>query len=256
MDFDGDFGLWQRNIAESLEGKARRMAVFEALSIESGQAILDLGCGGGYLVRDIAQAVGDNGRAVGLDSSTDQLAAAGTHCAGLAAVEFIEGSVIDMAFEDGSFDGLASIQMFEYIADVDKALAETRRVLKPGGKAVLISVLWDHWRFHGADPGLNDRMHDIWRIHCSHQMLPFEMQAKLEATGFGAVVQKPLAFINNTMHQNAFARWAAKIVAAFAIGNGVDEEDAVLWLDQLSRADREGRFGFVSVPVLTTAVAV
>ena len=52
MDFDGDFGLWQRNIAESLEGNARRMAVFEALSIESGQAILDLGCGGGYLVRD------------------------------------------------------------------------------------------------------------------------------------------------------------------------------------------------------------
>jgi len=45
MDFDGDFGLWQRNIAENLEGKARRMAVFEALSIESGQAILDQGCG-------------------------------------------------------------------------------------------------------------------------------------------------------------------------------------------------------------------
>lgn len=256
MDFDGDFGIWQRNISESLEGKSRRLAVLEALSIKSGQAILDLGCGGGHLVRDIALAVGENGRAVGLDASADQLDAAITFCTGLVAVEFIEGNATEMAFEDGCFDGLASIQMLEYIIGVDTALAEARRVLKPGGKAVLVSVLWDHWRFHGADPVLNDRMHEIWRSHCPHQMLPFELTGKMQATGFNGVVQKPIAFINNTMHGNAFARWAARIVASFAIGNGVDEDDASLWLDQLSKADREGRFGFVSVPVLTTAVAV
>ena len=91
MDFDGDFSLWQRKIAESLEGTARRLAVLEALSIKTGQAILDLGCGGGHLVRDIALAVGDSGRAVGLDASADQLDAANALCAGLAAVELIEG---------------------------------------------------------------------------------------------------------------------------------------------------------------------
>ena len=256
MDFDGDFGLWQRNIAESLEGRTRRLAVFEALSIKTGQAILDLGCGGGHLVRDIALAVGDSGQAVGLDASPDQLESAAALCADLASVEFIEGSATAMTFEDGSFDGLASIQMLEYIVEVDATLAEARRVLKTGGKAVLISVLWDHWRFHGADLDLNDRMHEIWRSHCPHQMLPFEMTARLAATGFDGVVQKPLAFINNTMHENAFARWAAMLVAAFAIGAGVDKDDATLWLDQLNKADNENRFGFVSVPVLTTAVAV
>jgi len=40
------------------------------------------------------------------------------------------------------------------------------------------------------------------------------------------------------------------------MGKGVKEEDAMQWLDQLAQADREGRFGFVSVPVLTTAIAV
>ena len=49
---------------------------------------------------------------------------------------------------------------------------------------------------------------------------------------------------------------AAGVVTWCAIGNGVGEDDADLWLERLSRADREGRFGFVSVPVLTTAVAV
>ena len=69
MDFGGDIGLWQRKIAEGLEGTSRRLAVFEALAISSGQTVLDLGCGGGHLVRDIALAVGDSGRVVGLDAS-------------------------------------------------------------------------------------------------------------------------------------------------------------------------------------------
>ena len=76
MDFGGDIGLWQRKITEGFEGASRRMAVFEALSIKSGHAVLDLGCGGGHLVRDIALAVGDKGRAVGLDASADQLSTA------------------------------------------------------------------------------------------------------------------------------------------------------------------------------------
>ncbi len=256
MDFGDDIGLWQRKIAEGLEGTSRRLAVFEALAINSGQAVLDLGCGGGHLVRDFALAVGGNGRAVGLDASTAQLELANALCSGLSAVELIEGDATNMPFDDGTFDSLASIQVFEYIPDVDDAIAEARRVLKSGGKAALVSVLWDHWRFHGAEPEINDRMHDIWRLHCPHQMLPMELPSKLKAFGFSGVGQKPIAFINGTMHGNAFALWAAKVVVAFAIDNGVEEKDATLWLDQLHKADSEGRFGFVSVPVLTTATAV
>lgn len=79
MDFGDDIGLWQRNIAEGPEGTKRRLAIFQALAINSGQAILDLGCGGGHLARDLALAVGDNGRAVGLDASTAQLESANAH---------------------------------------------------------------------------------------------------------------------------------------------------------------------------------
>ena len=256
MDFGGDIGLWQRKVAEAPEGVARRMAVFEALAVESGQAYLDLGCGGGHLVREIALAVGENGRAVGLDANAAQVDAARALCDGLPAADLIDGDATDMSFEDGSFDGLAAIQALEYIPDVDRALAEARRVLKPSGKAAMVSVLWDHWRFHGPNPDLNDRMLEVWRAHCTHQMLPLEMPRRLAAAGFGAVTRRPIAFLNGALHDNAFALWAAKIVAAFAIGQGVGEEDAALWLAQLSQADREGRFGFVSVPVLTTATAI
>ena len=87
-------------------------------------------------------------------------------------------------------------------------------------------------------------------------MLPMELPRKLAAAGFGGVARKPIAFLNGALHENAFALWAAKIIAAFAVGQGIAEDDAARWLDQLAEADREGRFGFVSVPVLTTATAI
>ena len=99
-------------------------------------------------------------------------------------------------------------------------------------------------------------MLDVWRAHCPHQMLPMEMPRKLAAAGFGGVMRKPIAFLNGALNENAYALWAAKVVAAFAIGQGIPEEDAKRWLEQLDQADKEGRFGFVSVPVLTTATAI
>ena len=86
-------------------------------------------------------------------------------------------------------------------------------------------------------------------------MLPLEMPRRLAAMGFGGVVRRPIAFFNGALHENAFALWASKFAAAFAIGQGFPEEDARRWQEQLDQADKEGRFGFVSVPVLTTATA-
>ena len=59
-----------------------------------------------------------------------------------------------------------------------------------------------------------------------------------------------------TMHNDAFAHWTSKNIAAFAIKNGMSEDDVALWLRQLEEADRDGHFGFVSMSVLTTGVAI
>ena len=255
MDFDDEVGQWQRRMADGREGRARRLAVFDALSPKSGQSFLDIGCGGGHLVLDLALAVGQKGKVVGLDASGDQVEAAKSHCGSVPAIDLLQGNATALDFADNSFDGVASIQTLEYIADVDTVLSEARRVLKPAGKVAFVSVLWEHWRFYGADEALNNRMHALWHGHCPHRMLPFEMRGKLENQGFAAVQQTPIGFINNTMHENAFATYAAKLVVRMAKAKGASEEEAGTWLQQLKQADREGRFGFASVPVLTTAVA-
>jgi ubiquinone/menaquinone biosynthesis C-methylase UbiE len=256
MEFSGDIGLWQRRVAECPEGAARRLAVFEALMLQAGMRVLDVGCGSGHLVQELARAVGPSGRAVGVELSDDQLNAARERCADVPFVELLHADVCDLPLEDGSLDGVSAIQTLEYVPDVDRALSEIRRVLRPGGRVAFVSVLWDAFRFHGAEAGLNQRIADAWQAHCHHAMLPAEMPGRMAAVGLDGASQRTLAFLNRALHENCLAYWAVKIVAAFAVSQGVSEEDARKWLEQLEHADKEDRFGFVSVPVLTLGTAV
>jgi len=76
MKFEGNASLLQQKMAASSAGVARRLAVMQALNLNVDDAILDIGCGAGHLLEDIALAVGTNGKVVGLDPSETQLAAA------------------------------------------------------------------------------------------------------------------------------------------------------------------------------------
>ena len=143
MEFSSEIGAVQRRMAQTQEGVGRRKATFEALNVAVGQQILDVGCGGGHLLKDLALSVGTGGRVVGLDPSDQQIAAATDYCQGLDNVTLSKDSATALSFTDGEFDGIASIQVLEYIDDVDSAIAEIRRVLKPGGRLSTVSVLWD-----------------------------------------------------------------------------------------------------------------
>jgi len=256
MDFQNEIGDLQRKITQCQEGIARRRTMFESLVVESGQTILDLGCGGGHLVHELALAVGSDGYIVGVDPSPNQIAAARKLCTDLENVEFKADSATDLSFNDSMFDSVTSTQVLEYVKDVDKSLTEIHRVLKKGGRFCAISVLWDHWRFHGPEPDLNEEIHNVFRDHCFHQMLPLDMPRKLLSNSFSGIHSAPIGFINQVLHNNSFALWSSKVISAFAINNGMSKDKVMAWNKQLKEADREGRFGFVSMPVLTTAIAV
>ena len=166
-------------MAASSAGVQRRQAVMEALNVRSGQSILDLGCGGGHLVEELARAVGPHGKAFGLDPSKTQIQAARERCNRFDQATFFCCMADEIALKAASCDAVASIQTLEYIEDVDAALSAVIPLLKAQSKFVNISILWDHFKFHGADEALNTLIFDAFRAHCFHQMLPMELPGKL-----------------------------------------------------------------------------
>ena len=73
MEFQNEIGIIQRKMAASVAGSSRRLEILHVLDIKAGQQVLDIGCGGGHLLEELAKAVGPNGKAIGLDTSQDQL---------------------------------------------------------------------------------------------------------------------------------------------------------------------------------------
>lgn len=251
MKFEGNVSLLQQKMAASSAGVARRLAVMNALNLQVGNTVLDVGCGAGHLIQDIGLAVGARGKALGLDPSASQLEAAKRRCGKLANTRFLCGLADQVDLPNATCDAIASIQTLDYIQDVDASLAEVVRLLKSGSNFVNVSVLWDHFKFYGADEPLNNLMHEAFRAHCCHQMLPLELSGKLAQQGIVNTRTESLAFVVTQRHQNSPAAHAELVLADFAISQGVEEAKVVLWRSQLAQAETEGRFGFTSFPVLT-----
>jgi arsenite methyltransferase len=111
-----------------LEG-GKRLVV--GLGVQAGDRVLDIGCGTGRLTRWIAERVGPAGGIVGVDPLPERIAIARAHAPG---VSFEVGRAEDLgAFSDGSFDVVCMAAVLHWVADRVRALAEVRRVLRPGG---------------------------------------------------------------------------------------------------------------------------
>jgi len=104
----------------------------ERLGLAEGARVLDIGCGTGRLARWIGERLGPEGSVVGIDPLEDRVSVARSHGG---AVRFEVGQAEDLgAFEDASFDAVCMSSVLHWVSDKAKALAEARRVLRPGGR--------------------------------------------------------------------------------------------------------------------------
>lgn len=110
----------------------RRKAVRIA-QVKPTDRVLDVACGTGDLTRAFARA--NPAQVVGVDFTPEMLVIARQKIDG---IEFHEGDAMDLQFEDGSFDVLSIAFGIRNVADPPKALAEFRRVLKPGGRLIVL----------------------------------------------------------------------------------------------------------------------
>lgn len=105
-------------------------------ALAPGERVLDVATGTGDLAFLEAAAVGPQGRVVGVDSCVPMLEVARRRQ--LAAVDFQEGDAMDLRFPDASFDVVTIGFGLRNVADRGRALREFRRVLRPGGRLMVL----------------------------------------------------------------------------------------------------------------------
>jgi SAM-dependent methyltransferase len=115
----------------------RRIAM-DALAIEPGDQVLDVGCGPGNYTRPLARAAGD-GLTVGLDASEVMLAAAAERGGG-ENLAYLRGDACALPFDDESFDAACCVGVIHMVTEPLVALTEMTRVLAPGGRLVVLAT--------------------------------------------------------------------------------------------------------------------
>jgi demethylmenaquinone methyltransferase/2-methoxy-6-polyprenyl-1,4-benzoquinol methylase len=118
------------------------------LRLTPGAHVLDLCCGTGDLSQFILKRY-PQVRVTGLDFCDDMLAIARKRLADQSAqVEFIQGDALALPFADHQFDGVVISYGLRNVANYEQCLREMSRVVKPGGRVVILDMSHPNWLMH------------------------------------------------------------------------------------------------------------
>ena len=129
-------GEWDR-LRRDLYGE--RFSVAAMLSLLPGDTVVaDLGCGSGNLAFELAPFVE---KVIGVDTSAAMLKAAKRRTAALANVDLRKGDLAELPVESASCDAALMVLALTYVPDPAAAVGQMARILKPGGRGVVVDLL-------------------------------------------------------------------------------------------------------------------
>lgn len=165
---------WDEIMGAEVAGKLRE--IVDKCGVKKGAKVLDVACGTGILTPILLEAVGEGGEVKGIDFAPEMVKRARAKNFG-PNVRFLVADVMDMPFEDESFDQVFCNGALPHFPDIPASLSEMKRVLRAGGRLVIC---------HASS------REQINETHCSigepvaNDLLPTaaELKAMLEKAGF------------------------------------------------------------------------
>jgi demethylmenaquinone methyltransferase/2-methoxy-6-polyprenyl-1,4-benzoquinol methylase/phosphoethanolamine N-methyltransferase len=162
-------------------GRAAEMwqTAADLAELSPGEAVLDVGCGTGELAMVLRERLGASGAVTGVDASPQMIALARQKAARAETrIDYRAAAAEALPFPDATFDAVVSSLMMHHLPDDAKraALAEMRRVLKAGGRLLLLDLKRPH--------GTRDRLSLPMLLHRGLRTGAPELVPLVEAAGF------------------------------------------------------------------------
>lgn len=139
-EYASEAGLEGRRAAyRYAEGPNAPELAFEAVAEVRPRRVLEVGCGPGELAERVQRELSSDVVAVDISPRMVELARS-------RGVDARIGDVQDLPFEDGAFDCAVAAWMLYHVSNVERAISELARVLRPGGRLVAVTNHPDHLR--------------------------------------------------------------------------------------------------------------
>jgi ubiquinone/menaquinone biosynthesis C-methylase UbiE len=228
---------------------------FELLRVQSGDRILDVGCGTGEDVQRLAERTGATGIVIGIDKSEVMIAEAKKRSDGLSlSVDYRVDNLLSLHFSDNSFDGCRADRVLQHVEEPQRAVQELARVVRSKGRVVVSDTDFETLIVDTTNRPLTRR---ILNFHCDHVRngwIGRRLGALLWQTGLTGInisaetlvfTQPDLADVALGFTRAALRAYESDLISA---------EETAEWLNMLQQSAGEGRFfsaitGFVAVGI-------
>jgi ubiquinone/menaquinone biosynthesis C-methylase UbiE len=245
MQFDDAIIGMLESIYQTKEAAARRQAVLAALALKRGECTLDIGTGPGFVALEMAMAVGITGQVECIDTSESMMSMAFKQCAGKPWTSFQIGNAAELPVSSNCCDAAAAIQVLEFVPNVSRALEELYRVLRPGGRAAIVSTDWPSLVWNASNMVRMAGVLDAFSEHCAHLALPRSLAPLARAAGFTVADRSILPHFDAICAPGSFSALTAELIASFVPGRrGVTGQDAAAWLADLRETAERGEAFF------------
>jgi arsenite methyltransferase len=221
---------------------ARRQKAHQMLGLGLGESVLDIGFGPGFYAAEMADAVGSSGHIDGIDTSESMLALAKARCARLPWVTLRLGDAVQLPYPDSTFTAALGSAVYSYVADLRKALAELSRVLRPGGRALIIDLDWDTLVWHSTDPVRMKRITSVWQAEYANPRLPRTLAPHLRQAGLQ--VEQLEANVMLSTEIDPYGEGVTNLMSAAAGQQGITPEEVAAWEADLQQLASSGAYFF------------
>ena len=232
-------------VEESPGAAALRARSYELLRAVQGALVVDVGCGAGRAVAELA----DQGvRVIGIDINDQMIALARERWPH---AEFRSGDVYALPLRDGQAAGYRADKVIHALADPGRALAEARRVLASGGRIVLCGQDWDTFVIDSGDPELTRTIVRKRADQVASPRAARQYRNLLLNAGFRDVT---IEVHTGVFTDGSFLPVLTRLAEACCEHGAVTQAQADAWIaDQRERA-RTDRL-FAAVPIFMAAAA-
>lgn len=245
VDFDGEMAGAMERLYATASMTERRRLIRDRLDLAAGESVLSIGTGPGFEAAGLAESVGPEGHVLGVDLEEAMLAAARERCADYPWVDFEPGDAADLPVEDGAFDAAAAVQVYEYVPDLEAALAELNRALRPGGRAVVFDTDWDTLTWHAADEARAARVVSAFDVHCPHPRVARTLGPRLSAAGFEVADPTPFVHLDLDGAGGSVGQLLSGLVARVVTERaGLEPDEVEAWEADLRDRAAAGEYFF------------
>jgi arsenite methyltransferase len=209
---------------------------------------LDVGCGPGHLACELTREVAPEGRIVAIDRSPESVDASKARAVKeeLAdAVDVQVGDATALEFPDETFDFVVAVQVYCFVPNVALAIEEAARVLRKGGRLLVLESDWDMCIWKSRDPVFTRRMISARAENqFAHAYLPRDLHKLFRAAGLTVGDVQTFSIVETCYDPSSYGASVIGTTRDSALKHGVSAPDVAAWEQDLRSRTAEGEWFF------------